>query len=191
MLLYMLPSGVINKYYYWYCWLGVRKSIPPVKIEWWGASMVICLEQGAYGLLMVQLMSLPPIISCFIKIHNGSTFLVPAYQAVLEKRPLIGCKYCCPNVDFYWKSVFISFLIISSNVCSRFSIHFWDASCKRVSTLIEFPWFLRICKLSDSAVYVRWFFFEQQEENWEGPDEPRFSWRTFEINCNEFYQYTS
>jgi len=30
-----------------YCRFGVRKSIRPVKIEWWGADVVICLEQGA------------------------------------------------------------------------------------------------------------------------------------------------
>jgi len=34
----------------WHCWLGVRESIRPVKIEWWGAN----------DLHMVQLMSLPP-----------------------------------------------------------------------------------------------------------------------------------
>jgi len=45
------------------------------KFEWWGAGMVICLERGANGLHMVQLMPLPPIIS----IQNGSAFLVPAY----------------------------------------------------------------------------------------------------------------
>ena len=37
------------------CWLAMRKSIWPVKI-----GMVICLEQGAYDLYMVQLMPLPP-----------------------------------------------------------------------------------------------------------------------------------
>ena len=30
------------------------------KIEWWGAGEVICLEQGASDVLMVQLMLLPP-----------------------------------------------------------------------------------------------------------------------------------
>jgi len=29
------------------CWLGGRKGIRPVKTEWWGAGVVICLEQGA------------------------------------------------------------------------------------------------------------------------------------------------
>jgi len=42
--------------------------------------VVICyLERGANDLHMVQLMPMPPIISCFIKIENGSAFLVPAY----------------------------------------------------------------------------------------------------------------
>ena len=31
----------------WHCWLGGRKGIRPVKTEWWGAGMVICLERGA------------------------------------------------------------------------------------------------------------------------------------------------
>ena len=34
----------------WRCWLGGRKGIRPVKNEWWGAGVVICLEWGAvYG----------------------------------------------------------------------------------------------------------------------------------------------
>jgi len=44
----------------WHCWLGIRKSIWPVKIELWGASMVICLQWGVDNLHMVQLMPLPP-----------------------------------------------------------------------------------------------------------------------------------
>jgi len=54
--------------------------------------MVICLESGAHGLHMVQLMPLPPIICCFIKIQNGSVFLVPAYPDCPGKRPLNGCS---------------------------------------------------------------------------------------------------
>jgi len=44
----------------WHCWLGIRKSIWSVKIEWWGVGVVICLEQGADCLHMVQLMPLHP-----------------------------------------------------------------------------------------------------------------------------------
>ena len=48
------------------------------KLEWWGAGIVICLEQGA-DLHMAQLMSLPLTVSCFSKIQIGFTFLVPAH----------------------------------------------------------------------------------------------------------------
>jgi len=48
------------------------------KTEWWGAGVVICLEQGA-GLNMAQLMPPPLTVSCFCKIQIGSTLLVPAH----------------------------------------------------------------------------------------------------------------
>jgi len=58
----------------WCCWLGGRKGIRPVKNEWWGVGMVVCLERGAD-----LLMPLPLTVSCFRKIQIGFTFLVPAY----------------------------------------------------------------------------------------------------------------
>jgi len=48
------------------------------KTEWWGAGVVICLEQGA-DLHMAQRMPLPLTISCFSKVQFGFTFLVPAH----------------------------------------------------------------------------------------------------------------
>jgi len=50
----------------WYCWLGSKKGIWPVKTEWWDAGMVICLGQGA-DLHMAQQMSLPLTDSWSIK----------------------------------------------------------------------------------------------------------------------------
>jgi len=47
------------------------------KTEWWGAGVVLCLEQDA-DLHMAQLMPLPLTVSCFSKIQIGFTFLVPA-----------------------------------------------------------------------------------------------------------------
>ena len=44
----------------WRCWLGMRKSNWPVKVEWWGVGEVIHLERGADCLHMVQLMPLLP-----------------------------------------------------------------------------------------------------------------------------------
>jgi len=38
---YFLPSVL------WHCWLGGRKGIRPVKTEWWGTGVVICLERSA------------------------------------------------------------------------------------------------------------------------------------------------
>jgi len=58
-----------------------------VKNEWWGAGMGICLGQDA-DLHMVQLMPLPPTVSCFIKIQIGFTFLIPAHQCHPGKGPL-------------------------------------------------------------------------------------------------------
>jgi len=58
--------------------VGWQEGIQPVKTEWWGAGMVICLERGA-DLHMAQLMPLPLTVSCSSKIQVGFTFLVPAY----------------------------------------------------------------------------------------------------------------
>ena len=59
------------------CRLGARKCIRPVKTEWWGVGVVICLQRGA-DLHMAQLMPLPLTVSCYGKIQIGFTFLVPA-----------------------------------------------------------------------------------------------------------------
>ena len=67
-LIYEVPS-VLRR-----CWLGGRKGIRPVKTEWWGAGVVICLERGA-DLHMFQLMPLPLTVSCFSKIQIGFAFL--------------------------------------------------------------------------------------------------------------------
>jgi len=54
-----------------------RQEVHPAceKTEWWGAGVVICLEQGA-DLHMAQLMPLPLTISCSSKIQIGFTFLL-------------------------------------------------------------------------------------------------------------------
>jgi len=52
--------------------------------------MVICRERGA-DLHMAQLMPLPLIISCFIKMQIGFTFLVLAHLGSPGKGPLNGC----------------------------------------------------------------------------------------------------
>jgi len=46
--------------------VGWQEGHPACKNEWWGAGMVICLEQGA-DLHITQLMPLPLTISCSSK----------------------------------------------------------------------------------------------------------------------------
>ena len=79
----------------WHCWLDVRKSIQPVKIEWWGVDVVIYLEQGADCLHMVQLMPLHPRTPSSLTSFKSRLFLPFWYRlthVVLEKRPLNGCS---------------------------------------------------------------------------------------------------
>jgi len=57
------------------------------KPEWWGAGMVICLEQDA-DLHMAQLMPLPLAVFCFSKIQIGFTFWYRLTWVVLDKGPL-------------------------------------------------------------------------------------------------------
>jgi len=54
-------------------------------MEWWGAGVVICLEQGA-DLHMAQLMPLPLTVSCFSKIQMAFTFLVLAHPGSPETK---------------------------------------------------------------------------------------------------------
>ena len=88
----------------WCCWLGGRKGIRPVKTEWWGAGVVVCLEQGAV-LHMAQLMPLPLTVSCFSKIQIGFTFLVLAHPGSPGKRAVkrVCVCVCCSLV--LWPSI--------------------------------------------------------------------------------------
>jgi len=55
--------------------VGQQEGHPACKKQWWGAGVVVCLEQDA-NLRMAQLLSLPLTVSCFSKIQIGFTFLV-------------------------------------------------------------------------------------------------------------------
>ena len=83
----LLPSVL------WHCWLGDRKGIRPIKIERWGAGMVICLERGA-DLHMAQQIPLPLTVSCFSKIQIGFTFLVPAHPGSPGQRAVKRMCVC-------------------------------------------------------------------------------------------------
>jgi len=73
--------------------LGGRKGIQPVKTEWWGAGMVICLERDV-DLHMAQLMPLPLTVAYFSKIQIGFTFLVLAYPGSPGQRAVKRVCVC-------------------------------------------------------------------------------------------------
>jgi len=62
----------------------------PVKTEWWGAGIVICLERDV-DLHMAQMTSLPLTVSCFSKMQIGFTFLVLAQMGSPGKRAIKTC----------------------------------------------------------------------------------------------------
>ena len=55
--------------------------------------MVMCLQRGA-DLHMAQLMPLPLTVSCFSKIQNGFTFLVPAHPGCQGKKAIKQVRVC-------------------------------------------------------------------------------------------------
>jgi len=76
----------------WHCWLGVRRSIRPVKrltdevLAWlsvWSEVQMICIWSSWCHC--------HPVISCFIKIQTGLPFRYCLTLVVLEKWPLTGC----------------------------------------------------------------------------------------------------
>ena len=79
-------------------WVAGRAS-GLYKTEWWGAGMVICLEQVA-DLRISQLMPLPLTVSCFGEIQIGFTFLVPAHPGSPGKRAVKWMYICFTPVGF-------------------------------------------------------------------------------------------
>jgi len=84
-------------------WIAVlfdtRESIQPVKVEWQGAGMVVCVECGADCLYVVPSMSLPSTTPSFLA-SLKSRILLPFWywltQVVLEKRPRNGVTCSIP-----------------------------------------------------------------------------------------------
>ena len=80
---YLLTSCMHLPPVLWHCSLGIRKSIWPVKREWWRVGVVVCLKRGAHCLHMVPLMPLhtkTPLSHAWLNwIQTGFTFLVPDY----------------------------------------------------------------------------------------------------------------
>jgi len=117
---------------HWWCWVmlffALRASTLLVehpacqnfRIEWWGVGVVICLEQGADCLHMVQLMPLHPKTPSSLASLKSRLVLLFCYQltqVVLEKRLLNMC--CC------WMSDSVAADTGTSNTEKRFSQLFY------------------------------------------------------------------
>jgi len=100
---YNVFSGTLNPTHFtspsvlWRCWLGVRNSIQPVKIERWDPGMVICLEPGAYG--PADATATPSSVDS-LKSRLVQPFCCQLTQIVLERRPLNRCRVY--SVDVYY-----------------------------------------------------------------------------------------
>ena len=94
----------------WHCWLGVRKSIQPVKIEWWGVG----LERVAGCLhIMAQLMPLhPKTPSSLASFKYRLVYL--STQVVLVKMPLNTCSSSMSNTDGIFETREVSVFTYSS-----------------------------------------------------------------------------
>ena len=88
--------------------VGRQEGIRPVKKEWWGADVVVCVELGA-DLHMAQLMPLPLTFSSFSKIQIAFTFLIPAHLGSPGKRAV---KRVCVNIPSPKSSTVSLFFIV-------------------------------------------------------------------------------
>ena len=107
----------------WRCWLGGRSGIRPVKTEWWGAGVVICLERGA-DLHTVQLMPLPLTVSCFSKIQIGFAFLVPAYPGSPGQRAVKRVCVCVLDTLYDHTFTHVGLFVHSAVVFQVFYVFF-------------------------------------------------------------------
>jgi len=145
----------------WRCWLGGRKGIRPVKSEWWGAGVVICLERGA-DLHTAQLMPLPLTVSCFSKIQIGFTFLLPAHLCVCVC--VRACVRACVRVfsvgmTFSLHFVFYLILYISALVSNK-RVHSRPPSTSSLYTL------LTDCRRFFSDVSIKFPYLHVIYDSW-------------------------
>ena len=101
----------------WRCWLGGRKGIRPIKNEWWGVGVVVCLERGA-DLHMASWCHCHSLSLAPVKSRLVLPFWYWLTQVVLEKRPLNGCSCSStlPQPRQWWRRN-------ASRNCSWHSIH--------------------------------------------------------------------
>ena len=102
-----------------HCWLGIRESIPHVKIEWRGSG----------------------IVSCFIKIQISLRFLLPVLaQVVLEKRLFKRVSvftlyfYVVPiSASFFLRLAITQTLSTTDSLYTRVDYYYVVAGCQFVT----------------------------------------------------------
>jgi len=98
----------------WHCWLGVRKSICPVK-DW----VIICMWASRCHC--------HPIVSCFVKIQIGLTFLVPGYPRYPAKEAvsvgIVSCKLIVNCKSYIETLASVSLEILPPFCCNSWSQH--------------------------------------------------------------------
>ena len=149
----------------WRCWLGDRKGIRPVKNEWWGVGVVVCLERGA-DLHMAQLMPLPLTVSCFGKIQIGFTFLVPAYPGYPGKEAvkwLLLLLFYSPRLEvnsiFFWNTEYAYGvkIVLSIKMSILLSRETWcDTARNQVGTVIGIFYLFNITNKGPEGHTWRW-----------------------------------
>ena len=87
---HLSTSSVQKPSVLWRCWVGGRKGIWPVKTDWCGAGVVICLERGA-DLHTAQLMPLPLVSLASVKSRLVLPLSYWLAQVVPDKEPLNSC----------------------------------------------------------------------------------------------------
>jgi len=135
----------------WRCWLGGRKGIRPVKTQWWGVGVVICLERGVdlHRPPMAQLMPLPFTVSCFSKIQIGLTFLVPAHPGSPGK---MAIKLVC---GVWMQTSYVSSNSVWAQVFSFLSVAFLHDTNQQLSALVAIVVLLFVV-FSLAAEMVMW-----------------------------------
>jgi len=121
----------------WRCSFGIRKSIWPVKGEWWGIGVVICLERGADCLHMVDLMPLHPRTLC--SSSSSSRYRSSYLPCHVCCEWLYGClmaSFCCleNTVCWVWQLITVvppSTLIGSHSVMTQSVSYSNDCKCSR------------------------------------------------------------
>jgi len=87
----------------WSCWLGGRKGIRPVKIEWWGAGMVICMGRGA-DVHLAQMMTHCVLLQELA--HPGSTRQNPESRKTVVVVAVVVILLCFYLLFYYQFRIF-------------------------------------------------------------------------------------